>query len=234
MCGRSHSVLHYAAEYGQSDTVRALCKAGFDVAARNADNETALHCACSSGHLGAVKALLEAGADPSAEISTGLDRDSVTPFSIGCSEANDDIVHALLDAGLTDGPASQRRATLLYLAISSCRVSIVERLVRAGADVNAACFGVTPIQAVALLRSPAGPAIIRLLAKAGADVNFAGGTGTPLKEAARMSYEDSVAALLECGADVHKRDIGSGTALIALYGACTEYQQRWKQLSGDF
>jgi ankyrin repeat protein len=57
-----HGLLTSAAWRGNADAVRTMLKAGFNVAAKGKDGETALHCAAWMGYLPIVKILLEAGA----------------------------------------------------------------------------------------------------------------------------------------------------------------------------
>ncbi|XP_061765509.1 cyclin-dependent kinase 4 inhibitor B [Nerophis ophidion] len=81
----------------------------------------------------------------------------------------------------------------------------VQRLLRAGADVNAANrLGHTALQAMMMGSTP----VVRLLLDSGADPNVADPrTGTtPLHDAARTGFVDTARLLVNSGADPQARD----------------------------
>ncbi|PNH07523.1 Death-associated protein kinase 1 [Tetrabaena socialis] len=71
-----YTALHCASTEGRTEVVKALLRAGADVAAKRKEGYTALHLASQNGCLGAVEALLQAGADVAAK------DDAVQPASM--------------------------------------------------------------------------------------------------------------------------------------------------------
>ena len=110
--------------------------------------------------------------------------------------------------------AGDAGATELHWAAHRDDAALVERLIRAGADVNAANdYGVTPLVLACTNRSTA---IVDRLLAAGANPNAAQANGvTPLMECARTGAAPAVAALLARGASVDAAHAKSGqTALM--------------------
>ena len=93
-------------------------------------------------------------------------------------------------------------ATALHWAAYHDDFELVDRLIDAGANVNAANdLGVTPL---ALASSNGNKAVVERLLEAGANPNVGGETGvTPLMQAARVGGVGAVQALLDFEADVN-------------------------------
>ncbi len=104
-------------------------------------------------------------------------------------------------------------STDLHWASYRDDVKAVERLLREGADVNAATdLGVTPLWAAS--QNGSAP-IVRALLDAGADPNRALLAGeTPIMVAARSGHPEVVALLAEAGAEVNQRATRGQTALM--------------------
>lgn len=105
-------------------------------------------------------------------------------------------------------------ATELHWAVHRDDVALVDRLIRAGANVSAANeYGVTPLVLACTNRSAA---VVETLLAAGANPNAAQATGvTPLMECARTGATAAVAALLGRGAAIDAAHAKSGqTALM--------------------
>lgn len=107
--------------------------------------------------------------------------------------------------------------TALGLACFFGNVNAVERLLRAGANVNAAArnpMRVAPIHSAGANRDPKiALAITQLLIDAGAEVNVEQHGGwTPLHEAAAHGNDDLVRLLLEKGADKNAQSSNGKTA----------------------
>ena len=107
--------------------------------------------------------------------------------------------------------------TLLHVAAGAGNLAIVELLLRAGADPNAATSGGhPPLYSVANECSwPGGAAIVRALIAAGARVDASGGVKrcTALHMAARRGNCEIAQALLDCGADPEAQDSQGVTPL---------------------
>ena len=107
--------------------------------------------------------------------------------------------------------------TLLHDAAGAGSLTIVELLLRLGADPNArAGFGHTPLYSVGNAYSDEnGGAVVRALVHGGADVNARADVKrcTALHMAARRGNARVAEALLDCGADLEARDIAGDTPL---------------------
>ena len=107
--------------------------------------------------------------------------------------------------------------TLLHFASGAGCLSMVESLLRLGADPNTQDRGGhTPLYRVANeCGSDAGPEIVRALVSAGAEVNACGGVTrtTPLHMAARRGFMGIARTLLDCGAAAGAKDIKGATPL---------------------
>lgn len=214
--------IHLACRAGDLDMVRGLVEAGVDVNLRGGVNElTPLHVAVEQNQPAIVAYLLECGADVNAP-----DRRLNVPLHTAKSRevaqlliAQQAAVNAQNDFGET--PLFQQRDPQL-----------VALLLENGAEVNLACdSGETPLHKA--LNSAAYPTlfgaaidsnqalavvgeIVALLVAHGADVNAAARQGaTPLHYACRDAALETVARLIQSGADVNARSAGvyEGTPL---------------------
>ncbi|KAJ5356295.1 hypothetical protein N7517_010904 [Penicillium concentricum] len=94
------TALHFAAEQGHLDVVRALADAGCSIDAQDKNGETPLAFAAQKDHLDIVEFLLSRGADPN--IATEYYGTSLCRAS---SSGNINIVQCLLDHGATPNPS---------------------------------------------------------------------------------------------------------------------------------
>jgi len=156
--------LHEAASIGSAPIVNALLRAGASVDASYGEGETPLMLAARSGNLEAVKLLVEAGANVNAtEKFRGQ-----TALMLAAVENHASIVQALIAAGaqvnartveytfqdLTGGAGGiihdrpQGALTALILAARQGSIDATERLIAAGADLNATepQYGFTALQ----------------------------------------------------------------------------------------
>ncbi len=164
-----------------------------------------------------VDMLIAAGADVNRRDSHGR---PVWDFVPSPAPQWVDVWRLLIAAGLDVNARGPRKETSL---ISVCavyfhpatdrahrqsRVSIVQLLLRAGAEVNAADeYGVTPLQAAA---GSGNTDLAKLLLDAGARANAGGRqTRSALFEAALHGHARIVQALLDAGADVDAATVGS-------------------------
>ena len=172
------TALHYAAESGTGDVIRALSEAGAN------PNEWAMGFSVDWGwgwtplHLAArsnpdpdvVSALIEAGADLDAPSGESY-RKGNSPLHYAGSNPNPAVTGVLLDAGAPVNASSVRGRTPLHeAAANASNPFVIELLVEAGADVNARdANGYTPLHSAAWYNHR--PEIATALIAAGADVN---------------------------------------------------------------
>ena len=193
------TVLHSAAAGGNAELVKRLLQTTVDINARDAYDCTPLSTAATSNpHARVVKLLLESNADfsiPDVYGDTALHRAS--------RSGNLEIVELLLDK-IHDptfvSRQNKKKWSSLELAIKGdVSGNLVERLVKAGADLN------QPIEEFATclqLASKIGRCeVIDVLLKEGANVNLNGGWyGSALQVAARYGNAEVVKILLAHGA----------------------------------
>ena len=150
------------------------------------------------------------------ELSTGNHAES-NPLHRAASAGNlDEVEHFLTEHGIhVNTPTALGRNTPLHYAVD--HPSIVNRLIAAGANVNARDYsssaqygGETPLhkaaRATGASHSPCLPAVVATLIAAGAEINAEDNAGqTPLYEALRRKYgvgcPDVAVALIEAGGD---------------------------------
>jgi ankyrin repeat protein len=175
-----HCALHLVALLGNTNVIQALTKAGARVNKRNASGATPLHYAAISGCEAAVRRLITAGADVNAKMSSGH-----TPLTL-CfpNEAESKRLLAARRTGIRgrhpDHPAVNRNA-------------VVEALLAAGADPNAATNRTALQGAAALGLEPA----MRALLESGADPLMKDEMGfTALQYACDRGYPGIVRLLL--------------------------------------
>ena len=126
---------HLAAQRGRMGVKVAECliEAGANLSAGNADRGTPLHEAAWSGDAAMTKALLIGHADPSTE-----NHEASTPLHLAASCGELEVVNVLLaTGGAKVNAANIYQDTPLHLAAAAGHWGTTERLIRAGADVNA-------------------------------------------------------------------------------------------------
>jgi uncharacterized protein len=103
--------------------------------------------------------------------------------------------------------------TALHWAVHQDDVDLVQRLIRAGANVRATNqYGVTPLAEAAIVGNAA---ILENLVEAGADVNAANGEGqTALMAVARTGRVDAAKLLIARGANVNARETWRGQSAL--------------------
>ncbi|KAI1302722.1 ankyrin repeat-containing domain protein [Xylaria venustula] len=135
------TVLSWAAEGGNDDTVGVLLENGAEVDSRDHTNRTPLSYAAASGSADTVKVLL----DGSAEIDS-RDHDNRTPLSFAAESGSLAVVRELLSRHPVTGPvkadeqlvvdskANNKGWTPLWYAVKGGHVKVAEALLEIGAD----------------------------------------------------------------------------------------------------
>jgi uncharacterized protein len=254
------TALMTAARTGSLAPVKSLLIRGARVDSRDERRgQTALMWAAAEGHAEVVKELIEAGADFRLRLPTGF-----TPLLFAVREGRIPVVKVLLKEGAdvndtvpVDG--GRRRgyggrlppagASALLLAVMNAHFDLAAHLADAGADVNAALPGYTPLHAITVVRKPGigdndpGPEgsgtlssleLVRKLVAHGADVNArmtkrANLTNTRLKElgatpfllAAQVADAELMRTLAALGADPFIPNVDHSTPLMVAAGLAT-------------
>ncbi len=185
-----------------------------DINATQPDGMSALFWAVYYEEANMVSLLLDAGADANVQNRYGL-----TPLIQSAIAGNGEIISMLLDAGADANARTLQGDTALMNAAKAGTVQGVRALIDAGADVEArdGYTFQTPLMWAAAFNQAE---IVRILAENGADVNalsaellfsgivqggvqgdFPNGGLTALHHAARDNGVETVAVLLELGAD---------------------------------
>ena len=125
-----------AAAAGALPTVQRLLELGFAVDTQDDQGASALLRACGAGHRDIAACLLDAGADPSLAARSG-----VTPLAAAVAARREALVGLLLEHKVAVDQPLPNDATALMVAAAMGYPEIVEQLLDAGANVNAADAG---------------------------------------------------------------------------------------------
>jgi CRP-like cAMP-binding protein len=175
----------YAAARGDIAKIREmLFNHGCDPNMADYDQRTALMLASARGFRDVVTVLLSASANPNTEDTFGG-----TALFEACKHGHDDIIDLLVKSGaklgVVEGSAKQEKmASLLCSTVHSGDLKLLRRLLRAGADVNAADYdGRTALHIAAAEGNV--PAVELLVVEGGADVEKRDRWGATAGEEAR-------------------------------------------------
>jgi ankyrin repeat protein len=154
--------LHWCAESGQVDRLRAAIAAGSHLESHDERGRTPLHVAVSHRRIEAVEILLDAGADLEAREAASP---GYRPLHRAClphpitGEAGDVLlIDRLLERGARPDAADEKGVTPLHLCVPWCDAELVERVIASGAGAGAADrSGTTPLH-VACRRGARGDA----------------------------------------------------------------------------
>ena len=191
-----------AAKTGNRDALRELLAEDREIVnARTEQGETPLMAALYRGHVDFVNALVDAGATLDVFAAAALGRTDVLEELLASDPS-------LVRAYAYDG------WTPLHLAAFFGHQRAVERLIAAGADLNAISHNALKNTALNAAIAGKHPDVALLLIGAGTDVTIADSGGyTPFHIAAEEGFVPVVKALLARGADAHAVDIEDRTPL---------------------
>jgi len=177
--------LHWAAHWGELETVKLLLNAGANAKAANRYGVTPLHDASLLANVPMMEALLKAGASPNAGYGSGE-----TPLMMAARSGHIDAVKLLVENGADVSAAEEfRGATPLMFAAEENHAEVVKFLLNHGAKVNArsAKFSFGDVK----------------MAGGGAFMDRPEGGLTPLFFTAREGAIDSAQVLIAAGADLN-------------------------------
>ena len=211
--------LYCAAQNGQVKIVELLlAEPGINVNLATAAGATPLFAATLQGYAEIVALLLAA---PGINVNPVIPENNSTPLQCAVFMGYKDIAELLLAApGLDIDSCAEGGSSLLFIAIQSGFLGIVEQLVRHGVAVNpVSSDGATPLYAA--INSGDVRAVRILLTGRDTRINQPTGDGiVPLGFAVSRGHKDIVELLLRHGADPNARGITGLTALhlVCLYG----------------
>ncbi|RDW59424.1 hypothetical protein BP6252_12511 [Coleophoma cylindrospora] len=194
---KGKTALHYASQTGNEKIVRLLVEHNVDMDARDNSKRTAIHQAASNGHGTVFVMLLAAGAGGVSKIhssSTSLNGEGSTVLQGAARQGHEPVSDTLLSAGYKPNKWD------LYAAVEGGNMTIVDRVLAFGVDVNdAGSRARTPLQVAA---GNGHTLVVQKLLAVGADVNAAARFRgrTALQAAAENGH---MPILLAVGADVN-------------------------------
>jgi len=175
-----------------------------DLEQRDGRGRTPLMRACEEGDLEQVQRLIDKGADIEAK-----GRRERTPLRLACSKGRESIVRLLIDKGANIDPEAIRRAA------ENGDAAIVERLIRAGGDINDNKGGATKGTSLIIASQEGHVDVVDCLLSLGANTEAKNQLGkTALMTASLKGMVDVVDRLLAAGCNVHAQDPNGSTALI--------------------
>lgn len=128
------TALHYASFFGHRKAVEALIAAGAQAGARSRNGQTPLHRAALKGDPKIAELLVAAGADVDAAAADGS-----TPLFVALRRGHAGLARYLIESGASvSGRDPRTQMTALHFAAGGGDLSLVQLLLSAGADPNAA------------------------------------------------------------------------------------------------
>ncbi|GAB9475896.1 hypothetical protein Gpo141_00012972 [Globisporangium polare] len=211
-----YTVLHYAAELGREEAMKALIvTGGGDVHVKNDTGHTSFLVAALHGHVGVLSVLLENGADPL------VGEDEFSAAHLAATTGQLQVLEYLLANGLTrDFEKETNGVSPLSLAASAGHIGVVQFLVEYQVSNNSSHTRETQLalRTEALTGAIEGDQleIVRLLCENGASVDMlATKDTTALHTAAAVGSTEVVEYLLDVQhADLQTRNSAGLTALL--------------------
>ncbi|MCR5253892.1 MAG: ankyrin repeat domain-containing protein [Treponema sp.] len=139
--GSGNTVLHYAAEWQFTDSIRSLTSKGADISAKNSSGEPCLFSAAKTNNPSVIQTVVECGGDV-------YDRDNLGSTAIHVAVRWDapDSIDKLVLIGANVNAQNSSGKTPLAEAVVSGKYLIVRKLLEAGANPNTGdSNGVTPL-----------------------------------------------------------------------------------------
>ena len=226
--------LFWAASKGHIEVVQLLIEQHADVNACDSKGRSCLWTAAFNGHTDVVRALVSAGADVHLQKNDGS-----SPLTAASQERHIDCVKLLVDSGAEVETRQNNGETPLYWAANKGHIEVVQFLIEQHADINACdSYGQSCLWTAAF---DGHTDVVRALVSAGADVHLKDSLSyvtasvklvvkTMLQslmnkdvcvgrikdyddKTAPMCGVDNVSMSVECGADIHIRNVDNLQAI---------------------
>jgi ankyrin repeat protein len=179
-----------ASQNGNLTEIKNVLTQGAEINFRNNKGDTALYLAAHYNHPEIVQQLIDSGADINLTNNEGE-----TPLFVASGKGHIEVIRSLLAARADLNITQNEGATALWWALSGDRndipltpqrIEIARLLIAAGANVNSATDGITPLLIAAYWGNAE---IVRLLLAAGANPNITTTRGgTPLSMATQHGH----------------------------------------------
>ena len=239
--GRTPLKVH--AQLGRTNAVKALLDAKADVAPIDKDGWMPVHAAAGNGHTEVLETLLAAGASVAApdglgkgntpllvaayaaqsQVVTWLmahganpreqNKDGNSAMTLAVGSGSWLVVKALIEAGVTLVEPVGKPGAALHVAAQFGKTNLIKPMVEAGAKVDHAVNGFTPMMWAVVYKQQE---VVAALLDYGTDPNLASAEVKglpPLLLAALAGNRPAVELLLARGADIERRNPQGGTAL---------------------
>ena len=182
----------YAASRGDTETIKLMCDQGFNPDTCDYDKRTALMVSAMKGNMATVVKLLEYGANPLVHDCHG---------SCALLEAVMNDQNAIIDLFLqvcdidSEWIQNSKACLLMNEAVSTGDIMLLERLIRAGIDVNT--YDYDKRRPVHIAAAEGNLAALKRLVEAGADLTVLDRWNNSVLEESRRSKSGALVAYLE-------------------------------------
>ena len=132
--GNGETALFSSITHGKTEVALAILHTGLvDYKMKTVKDVTYLHQACAKGNIEVVLKLLELSPD----LINMVDKNSeFSPLYLAVLNNKEEIVNILIDSGATVNLASKRRVNALMIAVASCNLRVISKLVSAGINLS--------------------------------------------------------------------------------------------------
>ena len=198
--GSGNTVLHYAADWEYSDSIKTLLEKGADINAKNANGETCIFNAAKSNNPNIIQLLVDGGASVK-------DRDNLgsTPLHIAVRWGAQKSAEKLIKLGININAQNSAGKSPLAEAVIANKYEVTKYLLENGADPNSCdANGITILMDTIRAQNAQ---IVKLLLNYGANPNLQQINGqNAYHEAAYMGNTEIISLIRNAGGNPLSRD----------------------------
>ena len=188
--------LQLAVDRGHNEVVKLLLERGANIDVQSKGGDTILYCAVENGDSVIIEHILKHGPD----LNNESNKSALNAAVLGCGRQYSKIVKSLLEYGFTVDPEDRNDCNLLHAAVEKGCLTIVEKLLKYGTDVNISIYSTSPLHVATKNKQVE---VAKLLISYGADLNPRDEAGnTPILYAAENKDLEMVKLLLTNKANV--------------------------------